>query len=54
MNKNIFCSRKGGCTMGKDKKFYPHPRVSEILASQIKKKADEAEARAKRRALRNQ
>lgn len=43
MNKNIYCSRKGGATMGK--KFYPAPSVSEILERQIAKLADKIHAR---------
>lgn len=35
MNNNIFCSRKGGATVGG--KFYPSPTVSQILAKQIER-----------------
>jgi len=35
MNRNIYCSRNGGATI--NDKFYPAPRVSEILERQIKR-----------------
>ena len=50
MNKNIFCSRKGGATI--KGKFYPMPRASQIVADQtenmamkLKHRTDKREAR---------
>ena len=49
MNKNIYCSRKGGTQVGR--KFFPHPRTSEILAAQLERHSIKMEARARRRDL---
>ena len=47
MNRNVFCSRKGGATI--KGKFYPHPSTSGILAGEIERKVKKMEARATRR-----
>jgi hypothetical protein len=51
-NSNIYCSRTGGATI--NRKFYPHPRTSDILAGQILRHAEKMEARAARRALKRE
>lgn len=47
MNKNVFCSRKGGATI--NGKFHPHPTTSDILAKQIQDQADKLEIRNQKR-----
>jgi len=46
MNKQIFCSRKGGATM--ETKFYPL-RTSDILTTQIGHKVMKVETRIRRK-----
>ena len=47
MNRNIFCSRKGGATI--DGNFYPLQRTSEILAMKIERASAKQEAKEKKR-----
>lgn len=49
MNRQLFCSRKGGATI--NDKFYPAPRTSAILAAELERQAKKMEARARRRAI---
>ena len=46
MNKQIFCSRKGGATIGK--RFFPL-RASDIMAHQIERHAEKMEERQRKR-----
>lgn len=51
MQTNIFCSRKGGATIGKrygKGVFYRHPTTSEFLAKEAKRKADKQEIKRRR------
>jgi len=49
MNKNIFCSRKGGATI--QGKFCPAPRVTAILARQLERATNKLVHREKKRAV---
>jgi hypothetical protein len=65
MNKNIFCSRKGGVTLKKpnfgDKhpfikrpKYLPLPRTSQVLERQILRYSEKMEAREAKRKLKHE
>lgn len=49
MNKNIYCSRKGGATIGG--KFYP-VRASDHYEKGLRSQGNKMAARARRRAMR--